>query len=384
MGILAGIGWVVLGVLYVVYKIGEEEFNLGKLGGIGCVFFVVFFVTLFATIANFSEELAGILAFVGVFSIPIWAFASNKQAKKRQQARQEELFEIRIIRNDLPMPTLSQMTEFIDDILYTEEPSQQQLEYRVMLRKAEANTTTPPLDANHFRDMQAAWIYYSKNGIHSQERKRIFGDRELSEMKFFELSANNSEESEVISYTEVFRKAVEQLAVKIKLQWLNQPKFFRKVRGMIDKSIPLTEETLYPIMLESYNKSSDWTLHWMQDDVIAVRVSLLPKIVHVLAQIPMARKEQDEWLKVEEFQVTCLPAIREKRNLSSEEIFPALLKTYNGLLDKDFACQPQKYNFVALWNGLNSVGKAIGKEGSFFDYPKYIFKAHKEADHDHQ
>ncbi len=33
MGILVGIGWIIVGILYIIYKIGEEEFHLGKAVG---------------------------------------------------------------------------------------------------------------------------------------------------------------------------------------------------------------------------------------------------------------------------------------------------------------------------------------------------------------
>ena len=384
MGILASVGWVVLGVLYVVYKIGEEELNLGKLGGIGCVFFVVLFVTLFATIANFSEELAAALVLAGLLSIPIWVLVSSKRAKRLQREKQEELFEIQVIRNDLPMPTRSQMEKFIDDIRYAEEPSKQQLEYREMLRKAEANIATTPLDTNHFKDMQAAWIYYSNNGTNSPERRRIFGEQDLSSKTYFDPSVDRSNQTKTVSHIDIFKEAISSLPVTISSKWCDQPSFARKLFRLIDKSVPLTEETVYPLMLESCIRSSDWTLRWMQDEVNAMRIALLPKMIHVLSQTAISMKEMKEWLEVEAFQLCCLQAIQEKRFFKNEDLFPVLLKIYNDLLKKEFSHQPQKHNFVALWNGLNSVGKAVGKESSFFDYPKYIIEQDKEANHDHQ
>ena len=384
MAILASIGWIVLGVLYIVYKIGEEKLNLGKSGGIGCVFFAVLFITLFATIANFSEELAGALILAGIFSIPIWALVSSRREKRLQQEKQKELFEIRIIRNGLPMPTHSQMAKFIEDIHEAEEPSKQQLEYREMLRKAEANMPTTPLDANHFKDMQAAWIYYSNNDTHSPERRRIFGEQDLSSKTFFDPSIDRSKQAKTVSHIEIFSEATSNLRTRISLKWCDQPAFARKLFRMIDKSIPLTEETLYPLMLESCVRSSDWTLRWMQDEVNAVRIALLPKMMYVLSQTAISMKETKEWLEVEAFQLYCIQAILEKQFIKNEDLFPVLLKIYDDLLEKEFSHQPQKRNFVALWNGLNSAGKAVGKEGSFFDYPKYTIKQSKEANHDHQ
>ena len=83
-------------------------------------------------------------------------------------------------------------------------------------------------------------------------------------------------------------------------------------------------------------------------------------------------KQREEWLKVTDLRLACLPAVQTKHIMTNEEAFPILLNAYNKLLDTEFGSASPKYNFTLLWHGLNAVGKAAGKDVSFLNYPKYI------------
>lgn len=366
-----GFLWIILGFLYIVYKFGEEKSGAGKGGGFGCVVVLVLSFYLLSVASEYSAELTAVLFLVLVLVVlPAWAILSDKYEKYKLHEKQEEQFEIRIIRCDLPLPTQSQMEEFIDDILSTKDPSPLQMEYRQMYRKARANITTETLDANHFLYMQAAWIYYSRTGADSPERRRIFGHQYLPSKTYFDPSVNRSEEPKTVNYTEAFEGATEKLTVKISPQWMEQPRFFENVASMVDKSTPLTEETLYPLMLKFRVNAQQWEFLWMDDEIRAVRSALYPKVSYVTSPLPMRNLQVEEWLKVDAFFVVCLTAVREKRSLTSEEIFPKMLRLYNSLVKEKFTSG--KYDFTLLWHGLDAVGRSIGMGGSFFDYPRFL------------
>lgn len=370
MGLLAGIFWVILGVLYIVYKLGEEKSGAGKAGGLGCVLVFVLFFALFVSIIEYSMDFAVLLFCVGILGFVVYVVAAGIRQVKTDDIKKKEQFEIGIIQGDLPLPTQSQMDEFIEDILSTKDPSPLQMEYRQMYRKARANITTETLDANHFLYMQAAWIYYSRTGADSPERRRIFGHQYLPSKTYFDPSVNRSEEPKIVNYTEAFEGATEKLSVKISPQWMEQPRFFENVASMVDKSTPLTEETLYPLMLKFRVNAQQWEFLWMDDEIRAVRSALYPKVSYVASPLPMRNPQVEEWLKVDAFFVVCLTAVREKRSLTSEEIFPKMLRLYNSLVKEKFTSG--KYDFTLLWHGLDAVGRSIGMGGSFFDYPRFL------------
>lgn len=366
--------WLVAAViLCVLYKAGEEWLGLGKAGGVTFVILAALFIAVFHSIAGFSMNLVVELFFGGICAIIAGVILSEKRKKKLAKQKQYEQFEIRIIRNDLPMPASSQMASFIEDFRSTRQPSPQQWEYLQMLRKTDAGMETQPLDANHFKDMQAAWIYYSRTGILSPERKRIFGDQPLSEKQFFSPLADRTDEREVVSYADEFKKGVKNLSVQISDKWYEQPRFAQGIAKLVDESVPLSDEVLYPLMLESCDRSIDLSTFWMREDVAKVCGVLRPKMVHVLS-LPMNWNQEKEWLGIEAFQIALLPMMQQGKLLKSEDVFPVLYKIYTEALLKDFTRQSEKHNFVLLWHGLNAVGKAVGKNASFLNYPKYIIE----------
>lgn len=401
MGLVAIIGWVILGALYVVYKFGEEALDLGGLGGIGCIFSVVMFVFVLYCLAVFSTEItrnateATFLAWSIIIVLLIvvlggYCGSSARKEEEQKEVREEEAAILAIIET-LPSPTCSQMEQFINEIRTIEEPSEQQQIYRQFLQEADANIKTYPLDATRFKDMQAAWILYSKNDSKSSMRMHEFGEQDLSKKTYFDPSVDRSEEPVTGWDEKSFHMIVKQIPLKLKENWCCQPRFARKIFGMIENSETISAESLYPIMLECYKYPASCdtetdaalTKVRMKDDLTTVWLSLIPKVIHALSQIPFSGDEKQEWLKIENFRVICLPIVSEQRFLKPEGLFPEMLKIYNNLLNTEFSRQPQKYSFVTLWHGLNSVGKAVGKEDSFFDYPKFIPKEGKEGHHDH-
>lgn len=189
MGILTGVLWIVAGVAYLLYKFGSEELKGGFLGGVGFVALVAAVIAAFVSVYDLSEALPGFLILMGFVGVIVFVIVANiRQLKPKKLPGTSDDFEIRIIQNDLPMPTDSQMKSFINDIRYTTNPSQLQLEYREMLRRADANLPTVPLGVSHFKYMQAAWIYYSNSDAHTKERERIFGNQDLSKKTFFDPS----------------------------------------------------------------------------------------------------------------------------------------------------------------------------------------------------
>ena len=161
---------------------------------------------------------------------------------------------------------------------------------------------------------------------------------------------------------------------KINEKWCEQPKFAKGFAKMVDESVPISEETLYPLMLESYDRSVPFEKSWMRDDVNDVFSVLYPKMIHILSQILMDRKEEKEWLEIEAFQLRLFPMIQEGKIVKSEELFPILYEVYTEVLLKDYNTQSSRHDFVRLWRGLNAVGKAVGKSASFLNYPKYIIE----------
>lgn len=375
-GMIIGAWWLAFGILYFIYKVGEELLGLGKGGG--CVFTIVTMVFI-ALLVSLTEDFAlvgAILLLVGFVSLIAAVILSEKGKKKAEEERQLEQPEIQIIRNTLPMPTASQMASFIEEIRSGSivDLSPQQREYFRMLGRADAGMETQRLDASHFKDMQAAWIYYSKTGIRSHERRRLFGNQNLAYKQYFEPVFDCPDEQRVISYAEEFKKGVENLSAKINEKWCEQPKFAKGFAKMVDESVPISEETLYPLMLESYDRSVPFEKSWMRDDVNDVFSVLYPKMIHILSQILMDRKEEKEWLEIEAFQLRLFPMIQEGKIVKSEELFPILYEVYTEVLLKDYNTQSSRHDFVRLWRGLNAVGKAVGKNASFLNYPKYIIE----------
>lgn len=397
MGLLVGIVWIVVGVLYIIYKFGEEELDLGKSGGIGCifavvtVFLIVYCFAVFCTEVTRNDAEATLLVWSIIAVLLIGGFlcylSSSAQKEERRRETQEEETAILAINETLPLPTCSQMAQFINEIRTIEKPSEQQQIYRRFLQEADADKRTYPLDAARFKDMQAAWIFCSKNDSKSSRRKYEFGDQDLSEKAYFDPSIDRSREPTTGWDEKSFYMLVKQIPLNLKENWCCQPRFARKVFGMMEESETISAESLYPIMLECYQHPASCETETdaalakvrMRDDLTSVWLSLIPKVIHVLSQVPLSRDEEQEWLKIEDFQAICLPAVSEQRFVKPEELFPEMLKIYNALLSTEFSRQPQKYSFVALWHGLDSVGKAIGKEGSFFDYPKYIVESEELA-----
>lgn len=392
MGILVGMGWIVLGVLYVIYKFGEEELSLGKSGGIGCVFAIIAGFLLLGGFAGIciavtdNDAEASLLAW-GII-IPILAawilycHKSSAQKEREQEQWHRELSECADISKTLPLPTRSQMAQFIDEIRNTEEPSEQQQIYRRMLQDADSNMQTPPIDAMRFKDMQAAWIYYSQNDSKSSQRKHEFGEQNLAAKLYFDPAIDRTGEPVTGRDMATFWELVKRIPLELKENWCLQPMFARKVFGMIEESIPISAETLYPVMLEAYRHpatteseiSFSHSMTQMECDLEKTWNSLIFKRSYVLAQVSIPQKEAQEWQKVEEFRLAIIPAIQEKQALTNEALFPVMLRIYNSLLEEDYLNNPRKYDFERLWHGLNSVGKAVGKEGSFFDYPRYVIE----------
>lgn len=384
MGLLAGIGWIIFGICYILYKIGEEELDGGIVGGVLAILIPiailiatygagVLFTDIFGEIDGgiiLSFTIIGILIVLGII-----AHINDSKMKKESERCKAEQEEIRKIRETLPEPTRSQMKRFLYYIQTIEEPSQQQQIYQDLLRDAESKEFVWPLDATRFKDMQSAWVYYFKtessnsaNTPFSRERVRIFGNQEIASQTFFDPSVDRSNELVSGYSTDLFTKLVARLPTKISSSWCNRPKFAKKVFKMIEDSVSLTEETLYPLMLESYNSS----IGWMDSETDAVWATLYPKVVYVLAMTSMNVKQREEWLKVTDLRLACLPAVQTKHIMTNEEVFPILLNVYNKLLDTEFGSASPKYSFTLLWHGLNAVGKAAGKDVSFLNYPKYI------------
>lgn len=384
MGLLAGIGWIIFGICYILYKIGEEELDGGIVGGVLAILIPiailiatygagVLFTDIFGEIDGgiiLSFTIIGILIVLGII-----AHINDSKMKKESERCNAEQEEIRKIRETLPEPTRSQMKRFLYYIQTIEEPSQQQQIYQDLLRDAESKEFVWPLDATCFKDMQSAWVYYFKtessnsaNTPFSRERVRIFGNQEIASQTFFDPSVDRSNELVSGYSTDLFTKLAARLPTKISSSWCNRPKFAKKVFKMIEDSVSLTEETLYPLMLESYNSS----IGWMDSETDAVWATLYPKVVYVLAMTSMNVKQREEWLKVTDLRLACLPAVQTKHIMTNEEVFPILLNVYNKLLDTEFGSASPKYSFTLLWHGLNAVGKAAGKDVSFLNYPKYI------------
>lgn len=384
MGLLAGIGWIIFGICYILYKIGEEELDGGIVGGVLAILIPiailiatygagVLFTDIFGEIDGgiiLSFTIIGILIVLGII-----AHINDSKMKKESERCKAEQEEIRKIRETLPEPTRSQMKRFLYYIQTIEEPSQQQQIYQDLLRDTESKEFVWPLDTTRFKDMQSAWVYYFKtessnsaNTPFSRERVRIFGNQEIASQTFFDPSVDRSNELVSGYSTDLFTKLIARLPTKISSSWCNRPKFAKKVFKMIEDSVSLTEETLYPLMLESYNSS----IGWMDSETDAVWATLYPKVVYVLAMTSMNVKQREEWLKVTDLRLACLPAVQTKHIMTNEEVFPILLNVYNKLLDTEFGSASPKYSFTLLWHGLNAVGKAAGKDVSFLNYPKYI------------
>lgn len=384
MGLLAGMGWIIFGICYILYKIGEEELDGGIMGGVLAILIpIVIFAATYGAGVLFTDifgEIDGgiILSFtiIGILIVlGIIAHKNDSRMKKESERCKAEQEEIRKIRETLPEPTRSQMESFLYYIQTREEPSQQQQIYQDLLRDAESKEFVWPLDTTRFKDMQSAWVYYfkteSSNSVNtpfSRERVRIFGNQEIASQTFFDPSVDRSNELVSGYSTDLFTKLIARLPTKISSSWCNRPKFAKKVFKMIEDSVSLTEETLYPLMLESYNSS----IGWMDSETDAVWATLYPKVVYVLAMTSMNVKQREEWLKVTDLRLACLPAVQTKHIMTNEEVFPILLNVYNKLLDTEFGSASPKYSFTLLWHGLNAVGKAAGKDVSFLNYPKYI------------
>ncbi len=323
MGIVVAIGWIILGIVYVLYK--------GK----------------------------------------------KNEARKREQdaLRDEEKKKINHIMTTLPMPTVSQMQSFIQDLKDSHPRSAEQEKLFERLNMYAVGEESKTVDADDFKKIQAAWVYYSEQGASNSElRQRLFGEQNIAEKRYFDPSVPRGDEP---SYTRNYKALEDELrkvGTKISGGWCLYPKFAKQAFKILESGRGFSEETLYPLMLASYVHPKDWLMHWMQDDLLAVRIALIPKMMHTLSQTSMSYKEKMEWLKIEAFQLACLPVIREKRFWKNEDLFSVLLEIYNDLLAKEFSPQASKYSFVMLWYGLNGVGRAVGKEGSFFDYPKYLIQ----------
>ena len=198
-------------------------------------------------------------------------------------------------------------------------------------------------------------------------------------MPYFDPTIDRAGEPVTGCDTKAFWNLVKQIPVEFKQDWCRQPMFARKVFRMIEDSVPVTAEILYPIMLESYEHpaliestiSADHMKQDMSSDLAQLWDFLAPKRAYVLAAISMRQDERNEWEKVKEFRLEILRAIQNKRAMTNSELFPVILEIYNKLLEEDSIKHSQKYKFATLWYGLNNVGKAIGKEGLLFDYPKY-------------
>lgn len=376
MALLGGIIWVIIGIVYIIYKLGED--SGGKSGGLTVLAIAIgifSYIGVVGWIGSASENstdavvFAYIMLFAPFFVCAAFAYYKDKKAKKEQIQVNIEKERISAIRTKLPMPTRQQMQDFISYIRSVNNPSMQQKIYRDLIQKADGNECTWPLDTVYFKDMQAAWIYYSREGFYSSDKEWIFGDHDLSEMQFFNPDIPRSDADLPVGSSETFSNLTSRLPVKISSGWCNRPAFAREAFRMIEDGIELTELNLYPLMLQNCDNSHNFETNWMRKEVIGVWASLYPKMVYVTAPTAINRKEREEWLKVEKFQLICIPAIQEKRFLENEELFPAMLDIYNELVEKEFYLR--KRNFVLLWYGLNEVGKAVGKDASFMDYPKY-------------
>ena len=91
MGILVGMGWIILGIVYVLYKIGSEEFRGGVIGGILTVVLPILFFLLVGGSAWLASQVAGefglaILYLAVAVLLIVWRIkAYKKDAKEREE-----------------------------------------------------------------------------------------------------------------------------------------------------------------------------------------------------------------------------------------------------------------------------------------------------------
>ena len=91
MSILVGMGWIILGIVYVLYKIGSEEFRGGVVGGILTVVLpIVFFLLIggsFWLASQVSEEygMLVLMCIIIVSLFTLWFRARKKDAKEREE-----------------------------------------------------------------------------------------------------------------------------------------------------------------------------------------------------------------------------------------------------------------------------------------------------------
>lgn len=304
---------------------------------------------------------------------------STKEAERRKQAiaQQEKIQEIE---KRLPLPTVIQMQEFVRNIvdIYYHSPRQQELYDRIC--KFEAGEKSLTVDAEDFRRFQAVWIYYqscydpnTSGGTDLQ--RQFFGERNLNAMSYFRPSLPRSSHPLYARNYVALQAKLKGIPTQIKDEWCSVPKFARKAFDMLEENVEFKEETIYPIMLSACNRfSTDWSSFWMREDLNTVWSALYPKAIYILSRTSMSSREKAEWLRVEPFQLACLRAVRQKHFLKDEELYMTLLGMYIDLVSREFVGSRSRYNFPTLWHGLNAVGKAVGKNASFLNYPKYIIE----------
>lgn len=400
MELLAGIGIIVFGIVYMLYRLGKDEFDGNTWGGI---LFVLIPIALISVFALFGGVMQLSFRFLGLWGGAIVGFTcvglfiarwikANKKDRKEEADRQQsykELSECVAIAKTLPLPTCSQMNQFIHEIRHIENPSQQQQSFRRRLQSADANIHTNPVDASCFKETQSGWIYFSKHNSNSSFRKETFGDQDLSKMTYLDPSINRTGEPVTGQDCETFQKLVQQIPLKLKGSWCCHPSFARRVFSHIEKTSSLSAEDLYLFMFDAYTHPESGLSESAAADIKAERAYdlavvqdfLRPKVRYALSEIPFSREEKQEWLKNDDFYHACIPAVKEQRFLSAKELFPQMLQIYNNLPNADSSSKTPEYLFVTLWYGLDNVGRCVGKPGDFFDFPKYIVHEEEKDDH---